>query len=673
MNYAVNTKSEGYISISFKDRIKFKDDKLLFKNINEAYKYLYYSNENTFEIQVDKYTLKDKKLLRILARHNANIKFINKSISLADFVKVNLDYQKMKLTLSKVEFKPTLMEISNGDTIVYVLDGYVVNLDEWDYYGSTVNGILDYSRLPFEVNIKKIPDKYRSVNQEYKWGARKETYTYSIFDKHIKKNRFLPKVYIYNIKKVGNKTELSIFFQGYEHYEHTFKTDTTSKYLFKENDDWKYYSKVSSYFKSNFKTMILDSQEFELRFSYEEKPVRFFFSRHLQSSTIINDLYVENYRNYIKVSSDIEPYKSDEYIKFEQGIKANNEEFYLFSDRQNSADDNAEALYRYYQQHSEKKIYFAVEKDSNSWTRLEAENFNLVDFGSQEHKMKYLQASKIISSHAARRIYDPFFPSKEFINLEKWKFVFLQHGIVMGKHHGFLDCVNNKLDLIITSTNDEKKIIEEFSGLKNIVTTGLARYDNYKQNVTSSEGYIVYAPSWNVLYKDNLQDSLYAKEIKKVINSETITKILKLNDLKLYIVMHPEFINLDIGIANTENIEILGHDEFQYSKILNNAIGLITDYSSLLFDILYQRKFVIEHQPYELHHENRELTGYQSALYKSYNIKQLEKILTTLNENSFKLDNTKLKVLNSFFEYDDELNCQRNYEAIENIKDGVEL
>lgn len=668
MKYAINTEHKGYMPISFSDKINFTNDQLLFKNIKEAYKYLYYAPNNTFKVFVDPHTLKYINLINTLVKHNATIKFVNNSASTSDFVKVNLKYQKMKMRLTGVEFKPTLMKTTNGNNTIYVLDGYVVNVDMWDYRGSTVNGILDPNKLPFDVNIKEVPYKSRVVDKKHKWGAKKEIYTYTIFDKQIKKNKFIPKLYIYNIKKMENKTELRIFFQGYELYNKEFIANVSDDFTYIENEDWKYYGKISHHFKSNFYTMIIDSQDFKLSFKYENKPARILFSRHLQSSVIINDLYVENYRSHIIVSSEIEKHKSPQYIDFVKNIKNNEESFYLFNDRQNKADDNAEALYRYYQQNSDKQIYFAVEKNSNSWRRLEMENFNLIEFGSYNHKLKYLQATKIISSHAARRIYDPFYPSKEFINLENRKFVFLQHGIVMGKHHGFLDRVNNQIDLVITSTKQEKEIFKDFSGFDNIEIAGLSRYDNYQLAESDKREYIVYAPSWNVLYKDNLEDSIYAKEIKKVINSKLITNVLRQNELKLYVVMHPEFINMNIGISNSEYVEVLGHGNFLYSDILKNTVGLITDYSSLLFDVLYQRKFVIEHQPYQLHHENSELTGYQQSLYKSYDITQLEKILICLSKNNFKLDNNRQQVINGFFAYDDNMNCQRNYDAIEKLK-----
>ncbi|WP_234004314.1 CDP-glycerol glycerophosphotransferase family protein, partial [Cronobacter sakazakii] len=99
---------------------------------------------------------------------------------------------------------------------------------------------------------------------------------------------------------------------------------------------------------------------------------------------------------------------------------------WIFIDRDTQADDNAEHLYRYVHEHyPERNIYFALKKESHDWERLQKEGFNLIEFGSHEHKLALGSCSKVISSHANYYITNLLGPKM----LAGRHFVFLQHGV----------------------------------------------------------------------------------------------------------------------------------------------------------------------------------------------------------------------------------------------------
>lgn len=674
MKYAINTKRPGYKIINYEDKINFENDILYFKHIKDAYRFLYYAKNNNFEIEVTKNLRENIHLIKVIIAHGGHVKLIQTKKTLKKSIsqlQLNIMINYMKHRLKKVDFNPSLKFAEVNNKKIYILDGYIINDVNWDFEGKLVRGIIHKEELPFNTTISAELTKIDEVDEISLFGAYPEVYEYSIYKSKIKKNVFTPKVFIYSAKKVENGIEISVFYQGYEYFEKEFIINCIGDYEISYNDDWKYYSKNSELFKESFKRITIKQDKIELGFKYEDREAKILLSRHLQSSVIFNDLYVENNHKMIVFDSNVEKYKTDEYKKYEELQRNIEHEIYLFNDRQENADDNAEALYRYYMNNSNKNIWFALSKESPCWNRLFQHGFNLVDFGSEKHKELYLKATKVISSHAARRIYDPFYPSREFVNLEKRKFIFLQHGIIMGKHHGFLDKVNNPLDLIVASTKEESKIIKEFSGYENVVTTGLARYDNYTNSKDNVEKFIIYAPSWNVLYKDDLSNSQYIKEIEKVLNSKKINDVLSKTNVNLKLIMHPEFIKEEIQFKNNYNYKIFKKGEFLYSEVLSNTLGLITDYSSLLFDVLYQGKFVIEHQPYELHHENNILTEYQKGLYLTNNIINLEDAIEKLSMNKFKLGEEKIKVIKSFFDFDDLNNCKRNYMEIEALKDVI--
>ncbi len=487
----------------------------------------------------------------------------------------------------------------------------------------------------------------------------------------LTKVNFVPRVYIYNIVIDNEYSYIDIMYQNYMHLRYKPEIIANCKIEVINNEkDSKYYSKMAFAYQENFKRIKWKTtKDIKFSFMYNEKLMRTHGTRKVYNNLIVNSNRVKVYANSLSIYQ-IDITKNllaleKEYFYIQN--KNKKQKIYLFQDRKTIADDNAETLYRYYLHNNPNIIcYFVLDKSSKDYSRLAAQGFKLVDFGSDIHKQLYLQCDKLISSHAARRIYDPFYPDNIHRHFEKFKFIFLQHGIIMGEHNGFLDYINNDIDLFISSTKEEKALIEEFSGFNCVVNTGLARYDNYENNYHGD--YILYAPSWNTLYKENLQESKYVKEIEKVLNSKKIDDTLKKAKKKLKLLLHPEVINLKIEFENKFNVQILTINEVRYAKELNECCGLITDYSSLFFDVLYQEKVVIHHQPYELHHENKSLQTFYPSIEKTDSITELEKIIVKVANNNWQLTAMQKNNLINIYSFQDFKNCERIFKVIEAIK-----
>ncbi len=654
---------------------KIKNERVFsFSNINNAYKYLYYSKGSTFEILITKDIIIKRNLLRIIIMHGAKVKIKIKKRNLKyllSYILISFLLFKYKKKYDTVIFKPKLFKGELEGKEIYILNNFIINEIDWEYKGKNVNATSDLNKINF--NYKTIPlnEPILIAENERLFNSNSNKFNYIVYKNNIKIKNFKPCLYIYNIKKDNNYIYLYVFYQGYEHINGKPEILSNVQYSNLVNDDYKYYSKNSASFWKNFRVIKLNkstNEEIMLQFKYRDQIMKIHFSRNMSNNLIINDLYVNLYKNKLFIKEDIRKYK-DMYYKYIERLQNKNKtkEIYLFQDRIDRADDNAEKLYEYYKNNSNKEIYFILDKKSKCWNRLKEKGYNLVDFKSKKHKKLFLLSNKIISSHAAKRIYDPFYPSKKYTNLEKSKFIFLQHGIIMGYHNGFLDRVNNpNLDLFISSTKEEKKIIEKFSNYNIVKVTGLARFDNYQNSKTGRT--VIYAPSWNVKYKKNLSNSKYVKEIQKVLNSEIINKNLKDNDLNLEVILHPEFIQYNIKFINNYKYKILKQDDFLYSKKLSECRFLITDYSSLFFDVLYQKKNVILHKPYKLHHKNNTLKGYEESVYKSNSISELEECITQLASEKFLMGQNKIKNIKKFFTYTDYNNCKRNYKEIERLK-----
>ncbi|WP_072233574.1 CDP-glycerol glycerophosphotransferase family protein [Campylobacter coli] len=277
---------------------------------------------------------------------------------------------------------------------------------------------------------------------------------------------------------------------------------------------------------------------------------------------------------------------------------------WLLIDKDFIADDNAEHLYRYIMQnHPEQEIVFALRKESSDWKRLEKEGFNLVDFGSFEFERIVKKASKVISSHIDEYLTQYITHGSQFI--------FLQHGVTQNDISKWLN--SKKIDLLITSTKTEyNSIINDYNhykfGKKEVVLTGFARHDVLLKNNKSDTKQILIMPTWrkylvgNVISNsgsreknNNFKQSEYFQKWNSLLNSDGLRELYEKYSYTLVFNPHPNTIPYLEDFDFPSYIKIANQNE-SLQKLFCNASLMITDYSSVAFEMAYLEKPVIYYQ-----------------------------------------------------------------------------
>lgn len=276
---------------------------------------------------------------------------------------------------------------------------------------------------------------------------------------------------------------------------------------------------------------------------------------------------------------------------------------WLFADRDYEADDNAEHLYRYIMQnHPEQKIVFALRKESLDWERLEKEGFNLVEFGSLEFERIIKKASKVISSHSDEYLIRYITPRQQFI--------FLQHGVIKDDLSKWLN--SKKIDLFITSTKAEyDSIANDYNhykfGKKEVVLTGLARHDALLKNNQCNARQIIIMPTWraNIVgvalgsskrgLQSDFTQSEYFKKWNLLLNSNILQKLCEKYDYTIVFNPHPNIIPYLKDFNIPSYVKIANHNESLQELFCNSSL-MITDYSSVAFEMAYLNKPVIYYQ-----------------------------------------------------------------------------
>ncbi|EGV0044198.1 glycosyltransferase, partial [Campylobacter coli] len=276
---------------------------------------------------------------------------------------------------------------------------------------------------------------------------------------------------------------------------------------------------------------------------------------------------------------------------------------WLLMDRDYEADDNAEHLYRYIMQnHPEREIVFALRKESSDWERLEKEGFSLVEFGSFEFERIIKKSSKVISSHA-----DDYL--MKYITLRQ-QFVFLQHGVTKDDVSRWLN--SKKINLFITSTQAEyDSIANNYNrykfGKKEVLLTGFARHDVLLKNNKSDTKQILIMPTWRVNIvgasinsgarelKENFKQSEYFQKWNSLLNSDNLKKLCKLYSYTIVFNPHPNIMPYLKEFNLPSYIKIANQDESLQVLFCNSSL-MITDYSSVAFEMAYLNKPVIYYQ-----------------------------------------------------------------------------
>lgn len=348
--------------------------------------------------------------------------------------------------------------------------------------------------------------------------------------------------------------------------------------------------------------------------------------------------------------------------------------YYLFNDRLKYADDNAEEMFRYINNNEKnfaKKSYFVLEKGAECLNRVKSEG-KVLEYASFRHKVKYINCKIIISSHASYldNCYTPF--SDEEMDLYKdivnKKFVFIPHGVVKDDVRIYLNRELIVPDLLITSLNREYEYLSSNDYMYEkdmIIKTGLSRFDKLQNN----EGKVIlFSPTWRN-YGENydFKETDYYKTYINVLKNKELNDLLSTNGYKLKFLLHPvylPYINL-FKECESENIKIIDSKNNRYCDLFNECAMLITDYSSIYFDVAKMKKpiifFQFDRDFFFKHHYSQSFFSYENDAFGEI-ITQQQQLLKKIQyyiDNKFQMEDKYLERVNKTFAFVDNNNSQR--------------
>lgn len=353
---------------------------------------------------------------------------------------------------------------------------------------------------------------------------------------------------------------------------------------------------------------------------------------------------------------------------------------WLFLERGYEAQDNAWHLFKYMKAfHPEVDTRFAITKASVDFTtNLNDYKNDVIEYGSLRYFLVLFNSSFLISTHLQTYVY--------YTSIYSWlshspfdikaKKVFLQHGITHNFHPSF-EYPKLDIQLFISGADNEYRLLRTlFKYPKEVVKyTGFARFDNLFS--CDKRRQVLIMPTWRAKYanlnKTNFEQTDFFLAYKEVLTDERLLNVLNQNNYEILFYNHFEFQKFNSSFESlcSARVRLVRFGEIKVQDLLKESSLLVTDYSSVYYDFFYMKKPVLffklnrvefESSQYGDDYDNPEDFGIVTQTSEE----TINHIITFIKlECPF--DERFDKYHSKIFNYYDNNNCKRIYDAIINI------
>ena len=352
---------------------------------------------------------------------------------------------------------------------------------------------------------------------------------------------------------------------------------------------------------------------------------------------------------------------------------------WIVCERPDEARDNGYHFFKYVREkHPEKPCYYAIHKKSPDYDRVACLG-NIIEYGSLKHWSLYLCAEYNISSQKGGKPNAALCAFLELMDRIDSKLVFLQHGVTINDviwAHADV----TQLRFFICSTLPEFEFIKSRFGYRpeQLLLTGFPRFDNL-HDVEPDPKLVLIMPTWRSRFvlKSNRQDqdsdfehSHYKVSWEELLNHPKLIELMERENLKIVFFPHPgmqPFLNC---FRVDDGITIADWKKYDIQDMMKKASIMITDYSSVFFDMVYMKKPVIFYQfDYEVFRKWDYPEGYfdykNNAFGPSFpDADHVIDALREVAEKGFRVSREYLKLHEETFPYYDAYNSKRIYDAL---------
>jgi hypothetical protein len=291
---------------------------------------------------------------------------------------------------------------------------------------------------------------------------------------------------------------------------------------------------------------------------------------------------------------------------------------WVLIDRVHDAGDNGQRLFEHLRsQRRDVNAWFVLDRAAAEWPRLSARHgLRLVAYGSLRWKVLMQNAAWLLSSHTDdTTIVNPI-GLRDIISRRTWRYAFLQHGVV---HRDLSHWFNKRqIDLLVTSTPAEwSSMVADGTPYaltpKEVRETGLPRFDRLRALAARvpppKRNLVVVAPTWRTSLtvpslpgkqRRPIQDAFWTSEYLRrwlaVLHDPEILAAAESRGWRVTFMPHPNFQSVLADLEIPAGVERLSFTRHDAQLVYAHCGLLVTDYSSVAFDIAYIDRPVVYYQ-----------------------------------------------------------------------------
>jgi len=255
-----------------------------------------------------------------------------------------------------------------------------------------------------------------------------------------------------------------------------------------------------------------------------------------------------------------------------------------------------------------------LDRDSRDWARLQNDGFKLVAYGSLAWRVLLLNARHVISSHANAFVEAPL--PQRLYGRPRWRFTFLQHGVTKDDLSRWLN--PKSLDLILTCTEPEtESLVGDGTGYsyttREVRQTGFPRHDTLLTRASRLAEHdvnrILVMPTWRRSLAEGqgahltpeerravVMESEYVQRWFAALASDELRGAAERAGCRVSFLPHPNMAPYMRSADLPAHVEVLSWDDVDVQDVFARTRLLLTDYSSVAFEVALLGRPVVYYQ-----------------------------------------------------------------------------
>lgn len=345
------------------------------------------------------------------------------------------------------------------------------------------------------------------------------------------------------------------------------------------------------------------------------------------------------------------------------------------------AQDNGFYFFKYCMENlpaeERKRIFFVIDPSSTDYERVKPYGRNVLKFMSFRQFLYCIAAEMLVGSETKIHLS----PVRSRPGYTKHKLVrtmtfFLQHGVMAFKRTDKRMGATgwHPVDYFLVSSEREQRVITENFGYDDEHTPvlGQARWDALEDHSDPAAPKILLMPTWREWLSDDSDEEFmktdFYRAYNELLNDPALEECLAAHNATLQVFLHPLFLRLThLFSSKNAHVQVLRPDDAPLNQIIMGCSAMVTDYSSAVWDAVYQGKpalfFQFDRPLY------MEKTGsyidFETELPGAYYLdaQSLIEGLRKTIENGFVPTQDEVEAASRWYAHRDKNNCKRIYEC----------